>query len=156
MQQLADAADAAVAQMVDIVRLADAVGHAVEIVDRRVNIVEHDVLRNQVFDMRLDRVAQRFALELLLQRAQHVETDAAVHAELGRVKVDKAGHVDKAVGEYADLFAVDVQPHVGHAEIVELAGALTADRVAGIVEDLAGQRVGHRAGECEAGNAREQ
>ena len=51
LQQLADAAHAAVAEVVDIVRVADAVGKAVEVVYRGEYIVNNDMLWNKHVDI---------------------------------------------------------------------------------------------------------
>ena len=69
LQQLAHAAYAAVAQMVDVVRFADAVGQAVEVVDRGEDVIGNDMLGDQVLDMLADRILQSVACELFGQLA---------------------------------------------------------------------------------------
>ncbi len=61
LQQLAHAAQAAVAQMVDVVGRADAVGQAVQVVDGGKDVVDDDVLGNQVVLLALDQLLQLLA-----------------------------------------------------------------------------------------------
>ena len=46
LQQLAHAADAPVAQVVDIIRAANAIVHANKVADRRYDIIRYDMARN--------------------------------------------------------------------------------------------------------------
>ena len=97
LQQLAHAADAAVAQVVDVVGVAHAVSQRVEIVHRGEHIVNDDVLGNEDIDVLTDRILESLALELLHQLAQDDAAHLALDADFSRVKVHKALHIDHAV-----------------------------------------------------------
>ena len=93
LQQLADAADAAVAEVVDIVLLADAVGKAVEIVDGCEHIVNNDVLRNKYIYIFKDRFLESVAGVLLHEALEDDAADAFPlrRAPRGRYRPCSAG-----------------------------------------------------------------
>ena len=165
LQQLTHAADAAVAEMVDIVRLADAVREAAEIVRRGEDIVADDVLRHEKIHVLLEHFLKLFALILLHVLAQEDEADALAQTELFlddaavlRIVVreaDEIGGIDHAVGEDADgLVLADGDTHGVNALLLQLADALAGKRFAGVGDDLAGHRVGNGLSQSIAGNAR--
>ena len=153
LQQLAHAADAAVAQVVDVVGLADAVGQAVEVVDGGEDIVHHDVLGDQHVDVLADGVLQGLALELLAQLLHVAAVHQLLDAHLGGVKVDVAADVHHAVGEDAHVLAVHLQQHADHAGVGDLAGLVAGDDLAGLGQQLAGEGIGHGLGQLKAGDA---
>ena len=106
LQQLAHAAQAAVAQMVDVVLGACALHHAAQVVDGGKDVVLGDVLRNELVAAGLDGLFPAVGGDGLEHFAQDVEADLLLDAVLGRVKVDELRHVDHAVGEDDDLAAV--------------------------------------------------
>ena len=77
LQQLAHAAQAAVAQMVDVVGGADAVGQAVQVVDGGQHIVHDDVLGDQLVACILHGILQLFPAVLLQQLLEHGEAHAS-------------------------------------------------------------------------------
>ncbi len=115
MQKLTHAADTPVAQMVDIVQLAHALGQAANIVDGGKNIVHDNVLRNQNINILPDGLLQRFTLVLLHQPTENDKTHTLVHADLLGVEVHKVRHVHHAVGENADILAADFERDFNHA-----------------------------------------
>ena len=74
LKQLAHAADAAVAEMVDIVGLADAVEQGSEVIDGGEDIVVNNMLGDKHVDILADGVLESVALVLL---AKLVHNDAA-------------------------------------------------------------------------------
>ena len=156
LQQLADTAYTAVAQMVYIVGLAYTVAEAVEVVDGGENIVGNDVLGNENVDILTDGVFKGLALVLLAQLLHNDAADLFPYAELGGVEVHIAGDVDHAVGEHTDGLAVDLQQNVNDAGVGYLARLVTAEDLAGIGKYLTGEGVRHGSGQLKAGNTREE
>ena len=144
LEQLAHAAQAAVAQMVDIVGIAHPVGQTVEVIDGRHDIVHNDVLGNQVVQVVLDGLNQVLALVL----GQQVLEDGVAHplgdAVFLRVEVHKVLHVHHVVGEHLDRRPVQVQDGLVDALGVQLHGPLTGENLAGLGNDLPGGGVRHR------------
>ena len=156
LQQLAHAAHAAVAEMVDVVRLTDAVRQAAQIVDGREHIVRDDVLRNEQVEVFLDGFLERVALVLLHELAQDHAAHELLDAELGGIKVHIVLHVDHAVAEHADGLAVHVQIDVIDAGLGDLLGALAREHLARLSNDLTGHRVGDRCCQRKAGDTATQ
>ena len=77
LQQLTHAAQAAVAQMVDVIGGADAIGQAVQVVDGGQHIVNDDVLGNQLIAGILHGILQLFPAVLIQQILEHGEAHAA-------------------------------------------------------------------------------
>ncbi len=155
LQQLAHAAHAAVAEMVDIVRLANAVRQAVEVVDGGKDVVRNDVLGDQDVDVLADGVLESLALKTLHQLAHVDPVHEFLDTHLGGVKVDKAADIHHAVGEHAnDLAALQLEHHADDAGVGDLARLVAGDDGAGLGEDLAGEGVGHGLGQGEARDAR--
>ena len=61
LQQLAHAAQAAVAEMVDVIDRADAVAEVEQVADGREHVVHHDGLGDELMDAVLDRLFQLLA-----------------------------------------------------------------------------------------------
>ncbi len=152
LQQLTHAADAAVAQVVDVVGLADAVRQAVEVVDGGEHVVHHDVLGDQDVDVLADGVLQGLAFKLLAQQLHVAAVDQLLDAHLGGVKVDVVADVHHAVGEDAHVLAVGLQRHGDHAGVGDLAGLVAGDDLARLGQQLPGEGVGHRLGQLKAGD----
>ena len=112
LEQLAHAADAAVAEVVDIVRFADAMAEAVKVIDGGKDIVVDDVLGDKHVDILTDSVLESVALELLAELLHNDAANLFLDAELCRVKVHIAGNVHHAVGENAHGLAVDIEENV--------------------------------------------
>ena len=90
MKQLANAADTSVAQVIDVVGVANAVSYAVEVVDGGEDIVDGDDVRNKLVSLLAKHI-----LELLLtlsgveDLAEQLEADVLADAALSLgVKVD--------------------------------------------------------------------
>ena len=156
LQQLAHAAHTAVAEVVDVIRLADAVRQAAQIVDGREHIVGDDVLRDEQVDVLLNGFLERVALILLHELAQDDAAHELLDAELGGVEINIVLHIDHAVAEHAHGLAVDVQIDVVDAGRGNLLGALAREHLARLGDDLAGHRVDDRSGQHMAGDAAAQ
>ena len=150
LQQLAHAADAAVAEVVYVVRRADAVSKAAEIVHRGEHVVHDYVLGDEDVDVVLYGLFELVALVLLQELAQDDEPDLLVHADLGRVEVHEVGHVDHAVGEDAHVPAVGAERDVRDAAGVEILGPLAGEDLARLGDELAGDGVGDGGGQLVA------
>ena len=149
LQQLAHAAQAAVAQMVDIVLGDQAVSQGVHIVDGGENIVHDDVLGHQLIGVLAALIDELLALILAQQLLQHVKAHPLLDTagSLG-IKVHIAAHITHAVGKDADGGAVIGQNgHLTHADGIQLPALLAGEDVALIKEDLSGGGVSHRQGQ---------
>ncbi len=147
LEQLAHAAQAAVAQVVDVVGGAHPVGQAVEVVDGRHDVVHDDVLGNEVVDALLHGLLELLAGVILEQLLEHGEAYLLTDAALLRIKVHELGHIHHVIGEYFDLHAVELQYNLVDALVVQLVGPLTGEHLAGLGDDLAGHGVGHGGGQ---------
>ena len=158
LQQLAHGAHPAVAQVVDVVRLADAAGQAVQVVDGGKDVVQNDVLGQQQVHLIQDLLAQLVPGILLGQATQQDAAHLLLDAQVGGVQVDahlpeEFAHVDHAVGEDADGLALHVQVHLRHAGVLERVGPGAGQGLPRLGQQLAGVRVGHRLGQGVAADA---
>ena len=153
LQQLAHAAQTAVAQVVDVVRGAHAEGQAVEVVDGRHNVVHGDMLGHQLVHAVTDEVekvllAQGIGLPLVQQLLEHPAAHLFGDAGLGGVEVHKLGHVHHAVREHLYHMHAGVEVvHLHHGlvdtQVVQLPGPFPGEHLARLGHDLAGGGVGH-------------
>ena len=174
LQQLAHAADAAVAQVVDIIGGAEIVPEAAHVVDGGVNIKFADVLGDQL----IGAAGQLFG-HFLAGKAhiQDLGKDGKTHSfpdahglQLFGGVVGKVGHIHHTVGEDLQLLHPIVLGHLQagggqalggdpdgiNAVGLQQAGVVAAQQGAGLKEDLAGAGIGHGAGKHLAGDAGHQ
>ena len=147
LEQFADRADSSVAEVVDVVQRADAVGHAVEVVDGRENIVACDVLGNQLI-FALDNSFLYFVVGLagVKNVLEHYHADLLVDAAffLG-VKTDIVGNIHHAVGDDLDLLLVfELDKGDAGAGIVDFLRLCLVDHFSCLSDDLAGEEVDDR------------
>ena len=154
LKQLAYAAQAAVAQMVDVVGDADAGGHAAQIVDGGQNVVGDDMLGDQVVPPQGDGLGPA----VLGHGVQHFPQDGEANLLVNSVRLgiegDELGHIHHAVGE--DLqspAALQGQKGLIDAPGGELLGPGPGERLAGHGQNFAGHGVGHRLGQSLTGQA---
>ncbi len=157
LEQLAHAAQAAVAQMVDVVRGAYAHGQAVEVVDGGHHVLNDDVLGDQVVHALPDGLLEVLPLigVLLQQLTQHVEAHLLVHpADLLGVEGDKIRHVYHAVGEHLDHMVLARLLHNEgrpvHALGLQGLGLLPGEDLPRLGQHLAGDGVHHVLRQAEA------
>ena len=144
MKQLAHAAQAAVAQMVDVVLDGDAPGQAVHIVDGGQDVVHNDVLGYQLILVENDLVNELLPAVLAQQLLEDAEADPLFDlAGLPGVEIHVAAHVAHAVGDYPEGRAVHVDRHVADARGIQQAGVLLGQEAALVKENLAGGGVRH-------------
>jgi len=156
LQQLAHRPDPAVAQMVDVVDVADVVAEAVEIVDGREDIIHNDMVGHQLAGTFADGLpAVLLRLVVFQDLLEDREADPFVDAQLPAVEIDEAADVHHTIRNDLDFaaLAVVVHHHIrdGHTGVLEFDSAGTADQVACLIQNLAGQRIDDRAGEAAAG-----
>ena len=160
LQQLTDAADAAVAQVVDIIGGADAVAQAVQVVDGRQDVGDGDGAADQLVVV----AAQHFLLFFHVRGGVQdlldlVEGAALVDAALLHVEGEEALCIHTAIGDDLDLLGLllqrilDLQHDQIHTGVVRLLGHLAGDLGTGLDQQLAGQRSyhilsGHMAGDA--------
>ena len=146
LQQLAHAAQAAVAQMVDIILVDQSVGQSVHIVDGGQNVVHDDVLGHQIVGVEPALLHQLLAAVLAQQLLQHVEAHPLLDAAaLLGIEIHVAAHVAHPVGEHPDhIAAVQLHGDLRHADGVQLPALCAGEDVALVEEDLAGGGIGHR------------
>ena len=153
LQQLAHAAQAAVAQIVDFVLHGDAPGQAVHIVDGRENIVHNDVLGDQLVLVEDDLVDELLPAVLGQKLLEHAEADPLLDlAGLQGVEVHVAAHVAHAVGGHPQGRAVHVDGDIADAHGVQQPGVLLGEETALVEEKLAGGGIGHGKNKPAAGD----
>ena len=156
LQQLAHAAQTAVAQMVDVVRRPHAAGNAVEIIDRRENIVMGNVLRNQLVPTLLDRLLPAVGGNGIEHLKQDAAADLFLNAVLRGVEIDEALHVHHEVREKLAALAADGNDRLADAAGGQLLGFGSVEHLAGHGKDLSGARVGDRLGKLLTAQAAPQ
>ena len=153
LKQLTHSADTAVAEMVDIVLLTDAVGKAVEVVDGSENVVRNDVLGDQNVDILDDGVTQRLALVLLKQSGKDDASHLFGHTDLLGVEVNVVCKIDHAVGEYLDGLSLDVEVDLVYAGRLDELCLFSRKDLALVGDYLAGAGIGDGQSEHKARNA---
>ena len=145
LQQLAHAAQTAVAQMVDVVLVHKAAGQRVHIVDGCKDIIHDDVLGYQLVGVQTALGDQLLTAVLTQQLLQHVEADTLLDAALLLgVEVHIAGHIAHLVGEDLQRLA-GLQRHgdLVHAHGVQLGAVGGSQHMTVLEDDLAGGGVRH-------------
>ena len=153
LHQLAHTAQAAVAQMVDIVLHGDAPGKAVHVVDGAENIVNDNVLGNQIVLVELDLLLQLLAGILAQQLLQHIEAHPLLDAALGGVKVHIVAEIAHPVGLHPQGLILHHDNDLGDAHGIQQTSVLLAQQMAVLKQQLAGSGVRHGLGQLVAGNA---
>ena len=158
LEQLAHAAQAAVAQMVNVVHRADAVAEAEQVADRGEHVVDDDGLGDQVVDAGLDGLFHILARnagvnDLLEDREVHLFLDAQLLGGKAGVALEVVD-VDHAVAEHLDCGALVRLDH----DVVDAACRQQARLIAGqdlvrLREHLAGHRADRRLEQLVAGDA---
>ena len=161
LQKLAHRAQAAVAQVVDVVDGADAVVEADDVAHGGHDVVDVDVLGDQVVDVLADG-----GLEALLvlvfrhQGAQRRDVDLLGDADLLRVEGEEGRGVGEVVAQHLDVkgapLVFHVQGHAVDAGVLDGLGHLAGDGGPGGDEDLARLGVDHVLGRDAARDARGQ
>ncbi len=153
LQQLAHAAQTAVAQMVNIVRGADAHGHAVQIVDGGHDVVHNDMLGDQLVHPVGNGVLPAAGGDGL----QHFLQDREIHllpdAVLLGIEVHEGVHADHVVGEHLDVGVADLDDGLVDALAAQLVSPGAGDEVAGHDQNLAGHGVRDGLGRFLTGQA---
>ena len=122
LQQLAHTADAAVAQMIDVIRFADVVGQAVEVVHRGKHIVHDDVLGDQKVNVLPDGFFEFLAGVLVQELPEDDEPDPLLDTHLGGIKVHKVFQIHHTVGKYPDGMLLPLDPGVDDAFLIQFPG----------------------------------
>ena len=77
--------------------------------------------------MLADCILQRVAGELIHELTENNAADLFLDAQFGRIEVHIVAHIHHAVGEDADLLAVDDDVHHHDTGFVDLAGLFAGD-----------------------------
>ena len=144
LQQLAHAAETAVAQMVDVVLVAHAVSQAVEIVDGGQDVVHRDVLGKQIVQPIRHCLLQLLAGILLQQLLEDRDTDTLGDTHFLGVEVHEGGHVHHVVGKDLDGRAFHVDNRLVDAPGSQMLRLFTGEDLARLGQDLTGPGVCHR------------
>ena len=153
LEQFAHAAQAAVAQVVNVVRGAHAVGEGAQVVDGGHHVIHNDVLGHQVV-LALGHGLLQGGLvlaELVQQLTQDLEANLFGNAARLRVEGDKLGHVHHAVGENLDALPVHIHDGFRHPSVLQFLGLGPGQGLARLGNDLTGAGVRHRRGQLLAG-----
>ena len=143
LEQLADRTDAAVAKVVDVVRMAETVGHTEHVRNGSHHIVRNDMPRDQVI---IVLVQERLlllvvhALHLGKERKQRRDVDVLVEPCIGRCKGQEGGSVCKVVANDLHALLAHAHPNGVHACVLDGLRGLAADGLALLREDLARDR----------------
>ena len=141
LQQLTDAADAAVAQMVDVIGGADAVAQAVQIVDGRQDVGHGDGAADELVVVAAQQLLLLFHIRSGVEDLLDLLKGAAlVDAALLDIEGEEALSVNTAIGDDLDLLALDVQHDDIDAGVVSGLSQLTGDLGILLDEQFAGQR----------------
>ena len=141
LQQLTDTADAAVAQMVDVIGGADAVAQAVQIVDGRQDVGHGDGAADELVVVAAQQLLLLFHIRSGVEDLLDLLKGAAlVDAALLDVEGEEALSVNTAIGDDLDLLALDVQHDDVDAGVVSGLSHLTGDLGILLDEQFAGQR----------------
>ena len=153
LQQLAHAAQAAVAQVVDVVGGAHAVGQGAQIVDGGHDVIHDDVLGDEVILPLHDGVLQALFVPgvLVQQLAQDLKADLLADAALLGVKGDEVAHLHHLVGEDLDDGALHVHEGFAHAAVFQFLCLGAVQQLPGLGDDLAGAGVRHGGSQLLAG-----
>ena len=141
LKELADRTQTAVAQMVDIVLLADTHGEVVYIVDCCENIVGNYVLGNEFFGVGFDGFQKLVAAVLLHELGEHTESYLLVYSQSALIAGHEVGKLDHAVGEYNNFFSVDIEYCSVYADLFKLLSLLSCENIAGRSENFTCSRI---------------
>ena len=162
LEQFADGTDAAVAQMVDVVKGTDIVAEAVKVVDGGIDVVDDDVFRDEVIGMLFQSEEQVVLVPVVLCFGEDVlkdaEPDFFIDADFFQFVfrqvpgAEEREDVDHAVGndfDFFPLFGEDIS--FGDTGLFDLVCLLGGDDVTGVGKELTGLHVDDFAGELLAG-----
>ena len=158
LEQLAYAAQTAVAQMVDVVYRADAVAQVKQVADGGEHIVDDDGLRDEVIVTGLERLLELLALyagvdDLLEDGEADLLLDAELFSGHAEVVLEVVNEYH-AVAEYLDRVAVGgLNNNVVDAAGGDLGRLLAGQHGVSLSDDLAGHRVGDGLEQLVAGDA---
>ncbi|CAN3976511.1 5-deoxy-glucuronate isomerase, partial [Dysosmobacter welbionis] len=154
LQQLAHAAQAAVAQVVDVILHGDAPGQAVHIVDGGEDIINDDMLGHQIGPVQADLVLQLLAAVLAQQLLQHVEAHPLLDTALGQgIEVHIMAQVAHLIGHDPQGRSLHVDGDLSHADRIQQAGIVLGQQMALIKQELTGGRICHGIDQLVAGDA---
>ena len=141
LQQLAHAADAAVAQMIDIVDRPHAVRKAVQIVDGSQNIVHRNRLADELIAVFLQKLLLLVHVARLVQNgAQRGKIDALVDAARGGLERKEVVRVHNAVGNDLYFLILQREKYNAHTGGLGCGRRLGADLFARGAEQFARKR----------------
>ena len=153
LEQLTDAAETAVAKVVDIVKATDAMRQRKQVVDRGKDIVLRDVLGRKLTDAKGSGLTNsvKVAGGVVTDLTHHIEAHLAGDTDVGKIKAEDGGgngvvaeHLDLRPRKIADVDLVD-------GIIFKRPGIVGVQDMLGLKEDLTGQGADDRAGQHEAG-----
>ena len=159
LEQFADGTDTTVAEVVDVVGGADAVRDAVQIVNRRENVVNRDVLRNQVVAARRQFFQKQIFVVAAFVKdfAEHFKADFFVDADffelIFRKHRDIFADVDHAVGIDFDFVALVVENNDVNALLLNAVGKLFCNHFPFVGENFARKVADNRFFCAEAGDS---
>ena len=157
LQQLAHAADAAVAEMVDVIRAADAIGHSDQVADGGYDVVRHNMAGDQVVYMCLEECLQGFLVHVLRLRKQ-LHQGRVMHLLIQAcflgVERQIRRSIHEVVAKHLDLFVFHRKVHGLHTRIFDVLCSLAGNHLAlahehfarGFVNDRLGAHMAEDAG----------
>ena len=161
LEQLAHAADTSVAEVVDVVRGAYLVCKAVDIVYRREDIVDYDVVRDKVVVAESELLEKSlFVVAALVDYlGDYLEANLFVDAGFKKLFLGHSlGHIvhgiDHAVGDDLDLLALNIGDGDHNACALDLLSLRLGNNLACLGKNLTGQRSDNGLGKlaaCKAG-----
>ena len=147
LQQFADCTQSSVAQMVDVIGVADAVVQVQQVTDGRDDVRHQDMLRGQLELAKLQLLSDsRFTFCAVL--LEDLSEDRIVHLvrdlQIGDIELDIVLDIDELVADdlgHRTFVVGSMNEYALNAGVLDLAGQLFADRRAILYEDLPGVRI---------------
>ncbi len=154
LQKLADTSHSAVSEVIDIIRLTDAVCQTIDIVDGSENIVRDNMLRYQIVYVFPDRVFQVLIAVLIHQSAENDKSNLLSDPQFFRIKIDKRLYIDHAVSEHLDILSFRPYKHgLVNASRLNLLASLKRKDFTRVGDNFTRKRVCDRHGKLMSGNS---
>ena len=143
LQQFAHRTNAAVAQMVDIIRCSDLVRQAIKVVDGRKNIINRDMLRNQVVTaaFQLCKKSVTVVAALFEDFHQNSKANLFIDADILKLllrKINISADIHHAIGDHFDLFAFHIQISHAYAGLFNLIGLFAREHLSCLSQQFTG------------------
>ncbi len=132
LQKLAHGAQTAVAQMVNVIRHADAVRQTEQIADRGHNIINDDVLGNEVVNILLHKLEQVFFRNTVNQAQQGRQMHHFQNAGILGVEGQVLAGIGKVIADHTSRCTFRHDVHHIHAGVLHILGLFAGQHITGL------------------------